>query len=388
MTDKAAKAKLFFPNLDGLRFFCFFAVFLWHANGTILSEISNTGVKHFFDFVFRNGNLGVNAFFVLSGFLITFLLIKERELTNNISLGNFYIRRILRIWPLYYLCILLGFIIFPYLKQYVQPGPQSLPHITYYLLLAANFDLIHMKPLGIYDPLALSLTVLWSVAVEEQFYLTWPVILKYVKRISYPFVFVAIIVFTLVFRSFYTGHDLVNYSVRDFHTLSVIGDMALGGLTAYLCSFDNKFYRYIMNMPRWQIVIGYIAGLVMILYKQEIFYSTVMMVLERILLATFFAFVIIEQNFAHHSFYKFSRFRIVSNLGVYTYGLYCLHFIGILFVKMAAEKFGFPISSVLNALLVFAAALLVSIGLSLASYHLYEKYFLKLKDRFAFITKK
>ena len=117
MSEKnTAKEKLFFPNLDGLRFFCFFIVFLYHCNEAIFRRINNVDEKAVVNFLFQNGNTGVNIFFVLSGFLITFLLIKEKELNGTIVLKNFYIRRVLRIWPLYYLCVFFGFVIFSYAK--------------------------------------------------------------------------------------------------------------------------------------------------------------------------------------------------------------------------------------------------------------------------------
>src|SRR6218665_826495 len=103
--NSTEKSKLFFPNLDGLRFICFLTVFLYHWNLTCGTRISNETARGVINFFFHNGNVGVNIFFVLSGFLITFLLIKEKTLKNDINLKNFYIRRILRIWPLYYLCV-------------------------------------------------------------------------------------------------------------------------------------------------------------------------------------------------------------------------------------------------------------------------------------------
>jgi peptidoglycan/LPS O-acetylase OafA/YrhL len=118
-TAGPAKAKIFFPNLDGLRFVSFFVVFLYHSLLSILSYLKDSSPRVYtvLEFLFRHGNLGVNFFFVLSGFLITYLLIKEKEFNGRIHVPNFYVRRILRIWPLYYLCVVVGFIGFGILKK-------------------------------------------------------------------------------------------------------------------------------------------------------------------------------------------------------------------------------------------------------------------------------
>jgi peptidoglycan/LPS O-acetylase OafA/YrhL len=379
-----AKSKLFFPNLDGLRFICFLLVFLYHCNETIFRKISDPGIKNTLHFLFQNGNAGVNIFFVLSGFLITMLLVKEKELRQTISLRNFYIRRILRIWPLFYLCVVLGFVVFPLYKYHTVPGTQEVAGIGYYLFFATNFDLIRIWP---QLPDALALVVLWSVAVEEQFYLIWPIFIKYLTPRRYPLLFITIIAGTLIFRSFYTGHTDADYAVRYFHTFSVIGDMALGGLVAWYCSYDSKWLSFIKNMPRWQVALLYIVTIVLVLLKKSIFAHPAALTAERLVLALAFALVIAEQNYAANSLFKFSKFRIMSKLGIYTYGLYCLQFIGILAVQILAEKLHIAINGLSSALVAALAALLITTGISLAIYHFFEKYFLRLKDRFALIVR-
>jgi peptidoglycan/LPS O-acetylase OafA/YrhL len=385
MSDQSkAKSKIFFPNLDGLRFVCFLTVFLYHCNETLFRKISDPTARKIIDFLFRNGNVGVNIFFVLSGFLITYLLIKEKELKKDISLTNFYMRRILRIWPLFYLCVFFGFVVYPFLKSHAELGPnEAVSNGWYYLFLAGNFDLIHIWPKV---PDALPIIVLWSVAVEEQFYLSWPVLLKYISSKFYPLLFAGIIIFTMVFRSFYTADTDANYAILHFHTFSVIGDMALGGLMAYFCSYDSFIFRFIRNMKRWHLYLLYIITVATVLFKEQLFHGP-SLVIERLVLAILFAFIIAEQNYAEHSFFKFSSFKTISKLGIYTYGLYCLHFIGILAVSMLIEKTKIPVNALWANLLACGAALLLTIIISLLSYHLFEKHFLKLKDRFAFIVK-
>src|SRR2546421_4616713 len=227
------KEKIFFPNLDGLRFISFFLVFLYHSYLTFFNNIRDKSPDAF-DYIqrlFQHGNLGVNFFFVLSGFLITYLLIKEKEYTGTIHVRNFYVRRVLRIWPLFYLCVFIGFVAFPLIKKFTGQPSHEIAQPVYYLFFANNFDFMHSWP---NKPDATLLSVLWSVAVEEQFYLTWPLILSVVPFRYYKFVFPVIMLFSLVFRAFHSGFDEHEYAIRYFHTFSLIGDMALGGLFAYL----------------------------------------------------------------------------------------------------------------------------------------------------------
>jgi peptidoglycan/LPS O-acetylase OafA/YrhL len=386
-TAAPAKAKIFFPNLDGLRFVSFFVVFLYHSLLSILSYLKDASPRVYsvVEFLFRHGNLGVNFFFVLSGFLITYLLIKEKEFTGRIHVPNFYVRRILRIWPLYYLCVIVGFIGFGLLKKMTGEPIMENANPWYYIFFGANFDIMHTWP---EKPDALLLSVLWSVAVEEQFYLTWPLILSIVPLKKFRYVFPAIMVFSLVFRSFYSGAGDHDFAVRYFHTFSVIGDMALGGLFAYLVSYENKFKSFITNMSRPAIIMIYVLTLVFTLFKDNIFVPGVAVVFERVIIASLFGLIILEQNYAKNSFYKMGRLKTISSLGVFTYGLYCLHFMGLYFAikVMNSLQLNGSLNSVAFSMILLA--LLLSIGISLMSYHFYEKWFLRLKDKFAFIVKK
>ncbi|AXY77533.1 acyltransferase [Paraflavitalea soli] len=382
----AARTKVFFPNLDGLRFISFLVVFLHHCYLSFFSYLQTSSPVAFSiqSFLFKYGTLGVNFFFVLSGFLITYLLIREKEVTGTIHVGNFYIRRILRIWPLYYLCLFIGFVVFAMLKKMSGEVPQESANAWYYIFLIGNFDYLNTWPV---KPDAILLSVLWSVCVEEQFYLAWPVILRWVPVRLYKYVFAAIILLSLVFRSFYTQHTEADHAVRYFHTLSLIGDMALGAMLAWLVSFPNKFRDLITNLSKPAIAFIYIGALCVTLGKEYIFPYGIPIIFERLVIGIFFALIIAEQNFAKNSLFKMSRFKLVSKLGVYTYGLYCLHLLGMYATVRLVVKLGWAEDQLWVAVASAVIALLLSVVISLGSYHLFEKWFLKWKDKFAFITK-
>src|SRR6187399_318374 len=91
------KRKIFFPDLDGWRFVAFLAVFFFHSFYTDVESVRSEAAYSFVKRITVNGTLGVEFFFVLSGFLIIYLLIAERRLTGHIDIKKFYVRRILRI---------------------------------------------------------------------------------------------------------------------------------------------------------------------------------------------------------------------------------------------------------------------------------------------------
>src|ERR671912_1560048 len=118
------KSTLFLPGLNGIRFIAAFLVILDHLE----LYKSYFGFKTFWPNTYSShlGSLGVTIFFVLSGFLITYLLLQERT-TTGISIRNFYTRRILRIWPLYYLLIFISFFLVPHIDFLAAPIPQLEP---------------------------------------------------------------------------------------------------------------------------------------------------------------------------------------------------------------------------------------------------------------------
>jgi peptidoglycan/LPS O-acetylase OafA/YrhL len=283
------------------------------------------------------------------------------------------------------LCVFVGFVLFGLMKKMSGQPIAENANAWYYVFFSANFDIMHTWP---DKPDALLLSVLWSVAVEEQFYLTWPLILKVVPLKYFRFVFPSIMALSLIFRSLHTGDNDHDFAIRYFHTLSVIGDMALGGLLAYLVSYENRFKTFVINMPKALIVLLYLLTALVTLYKDLLFPPGIPVIFERLVIAACFGLIILEQNYAKHSLFKMSNFKVVSKLGIYTYGLYCLHFMGLYFAIKAMNIMRLNGSLPWVSFAMITLALILSIIISLASYNFYEKWFLRWKDRFAFIVKK
>lgn len=370
--------KVFFPHLDGWRFIAFFSVFLFHSFHTESDAIRETGAYEFVHDFFQHGHLGVNFFFVLSGFLITYLLLQERKLKDKINIPHFYLRRILRIWPLYFACVLFGFVIFPYLKTMLGEVSAETANPVWYVAFIGNLDIAFQQQL----PDSSVLGVLWSVAVEEQFYLFWPLLLVLFMRLRAA-LYLAFIALTIVFRFMYADNPVY----MEFHTFSVISDMAIGGMLADYCYRNHEKFNGLQALKKWHIALIYAAGIAVIACKDYIFVGSAGIASERLALSLFFAFIIFEQNYASNSVFKMGNAKFLSKWGKYTYGLYCLHFIGILVALQLSARFGFG-NSVWGVIFIDTSiAMGISMILAWCSYHLMEKHFLKLKHKFSAIVR-
>ena len=367
--------KIYFENLNGLRFYCFLSVFFYHSFHTEIESIKSNELYIFLTkTLFKNGNLGVNCFFVLSGFLITYLLLIEKTKYSNINIWNFWVRRILRIWPLFYFCVFFGFIIFPELKSAFNQTPNENASYISYIFFINNFDILNK---GLPDSSILG--VLWSVAVEEQFYFIWPLIIYLLPIRFFWIPFIIIIFQTFIFRFFHMN----SLEQLEFHSLSCIGDMAIGGLGAWFIFQKPKFKEYITNLSKIKILIIYSILFFFYFFRKNISsFSDFLLIMERSLIAIIFLFVILEQNFSKNSLFKFSKQKVFSKLGKITYGLYCLHFIGILISLQITKFWGFNYKLWHVVFLETLLALLISIIISYLSYQFYEKPFLKLKEKF------
>ncbi len=372
-----AKEKIHFPNLDGLRFFSFLAVFLVHSFYTRFESVKAHPLHRFATSDFSvNGYLGVNFFFVLSGFLITYLLLKEKETRGQVDVRSFYIRRILRIWPLFYLIVFFGFFVFPWLGRHLGATVTGKANLWSYLLFWNNFDLIENGPAGI--PI---LTLLWSIAIEEQFYLCWPLIIRFTPQRFYKLVFLAIITASIVFRALHVG----DARIYGWHTLAVISDMAMGGLGAYYAFTTPSFLSTLKNLSRWSISGIYLLAGSVFFGRQYIFTTPALQVIERLVISGIFLMIILEQNFAGNSLFKMSSFPRATKLGQYTYGLYCYHIIAITATSAILKRLGWDREAWQVVFLATPLALAMAIGIATASYNLFEKRLLKLKARFAYV---
>lgn len=160
MNEKA----IHLPGLNGLRSVAALSVLVCHI---FYMDIGERYLLHW-----PIAHYAVTMFYVISGFLITFLLLKEREKNQTISIKKFYFRRILRIWPIYYVYMFIAAIV---MFLYGKADVFFIPSTLCFLVMAGNFHYFFV------DPDLHLVGHLWSIGVEEQFYLFWPWMFMFFK---------------------------------------------------------------------------------------------------------------------------------------------------------------------------------------------------------------
>ena len=353
----ALPVKPAFPNLDALRFWAFLGVFFGH----LFQPHANWGL------------LGVNLFFVLSAFLITTLLLEEKKQQGEFSIPKFYLRRILRIWPLYFLMIGIGFFLIPLAYSATEFAYHETADIRYFLFFGVNFHLLY---LGFpYSPM---LAVLWTISVEEQFYLSWPWLMKVGKKIL-PLLCLIIIGGSLIFRIMNLHAGRENY----FNTLSVMSDFGVGALFAWIASERGKIFDWLSNLPRKFIFVFYLLLLAALVFYDEWTSLLAGQIAERLVMGLLFGFLVFEQCFCNNSPWKAGINRRINYFGKISYGLYCFHELGIL---LSLHFFFRIMHSTMEPLTYLFLQPLLGLGITVAlaalSYEFFEKWFLRWKEKF------
>jgi peptidoglycan/LPS O-acetylase OafA/YrhL len=313
-----------------------------------------------------NGSLGVDFFFLISGFLITYLLLTERSVSGTIGIKNFYLRRILRIWPLY-------FAIIAFTPLLILISDQKPPDYWWTMGFATNFLTIT----GVAD--LFPFAHYWSLCVEEHFYLLWPVLIAFVPIKRLPYCFALIILGSVAYRcyAYYTypmRWQVYNY----YHTFARVDVLAIGSWIGYL-HFQKPL---VINISRWVRLFVYTAFLGLLVAGTSHAQDSVWAAAGRKYIYTFFfLFGVLNYLFNPDSFLNFKKKNFIHYLGKISFGLYLIHNLLYPFISIKLMR-RWGCTNVFVFLLIYIVILLV---LSIASYELFEKYFLKLKSRFAVV---
>ncbi|MBG6187904.1 acyltransferase family protein [Flavobacterium sp. CAN_S2] len=312
------------------------------------------------------GKLGVILFFVLSGFLITSLLLQEKDKHGKISYRDFYMRRILRIWPVYFLILLLGFFVFPHFSFWIIPSPMFPPvednlyiKLILYIIILPNLSVALFKEVPM-------VSQSWSLGTEEQFYLLWPHFIDKFRKFLIPGM-ICIVVFYLAVKLLLGKlaiYDLFWQHLSNFWSLFNIDCMAIGGVFGVIY-FDNhhKIKSILFNRLLFLAIV--VFTLIFLVFGVNFGF------LHYEIYSIFFGVIIF--NLACNERYKnLLEYKPLNYLGNISYGMYMYHLI--------ALQIGIQCGIYLKSnLVIYIITIPLTILFSSISYEYFEKYFLKFK---------
>ena len=342
--------KKIIPSLNGLRAISIFIVIFSHVNIVNFSGTLAHNTR------FLDGQFGVTVFFIISGFLITTLLMSEEERTGMISLQNFYLKRIIRIFPVYFIL----------LAVYGLLQSLGILHFTTVSWLTSltytkNFHWNSDWETG----------HLWSLSIEEQFYLFWPLIFIYWKKYRTKFAFF-IVVLSPVFRILGTRHQHLGF---DQFSIFQRCDAIMWG--CIFAMYHKDILSYIQRVTvnkKWMSVLPFVflASIdtfvqVNYLYNLHLGFLIVPIgnitgTLGCIAIATI---IIISIHCKDNLWFNFLNTRLLNYIGTLSYSLYIWQQV------FFSHKLGMFSSIPLNLLMIFIVAN--------CSYYFIEKPFLKMK---------
>jgi peptidoglycan/LPS O-acetylase OafA/YrhL len=376
------KKQVYFENLDAIRFIAAMMVFIGHAMTGAFNHLKFDNVFYLKTIsLISNGGMGVSIFCVLSGFLITYLIITETEVNGKLNVKKFYIRRFLRIWPLYFFVVFFSFILYPGVKEIFDVNTKLGSNILFHISFLSNFDAMNIAQ-NCYGLDAISQNITWSVSIEEQFYLFWPLIFLLPKKI-WIYVISLLLFLSISFRILNKDIPFVNY----YHTLSVLVDLVIGGGFAYLVKHCKRIRALFEKSNTWSHLFLFLATILILSFGTESVLGSHSNSLGRIITSLLFALIIVSQSLTiNKSILNLSNFKLGTTWGKYTYGIYLLHPIVITMVDVSFRIFKINYKhSFITEFSVGLLMLFLTLSISWLSYNYFELRFLKLKNRFQII---
>lgn len=349
-------------SIDGLRAVSIIMVLLNHAGETMPAVITN---NYIFQLI-SNGQLGVRVFFVISGYLITKLLLIERERNGKINLKHFYMRRIFRIFPIFYVYIFVVLLIKWYFIPDIVNSYTTVVLAGLYLWNYAQFFHNPGDPKG-----AWFFGHFWSLAMEEQFYLLWPVAFSAIvskvklKKIVLFIIIIMPVLRLLTYAFMPVARGQIRLMVHTGGDTILIG--CLGALIESEINFKEKYLAFITN--KWLVAFAAIFAIVISPFLEARFrggydLSVGLSMTNICILIILFWCIYVPSSFA-----KLLNTRVFIQVGILSYSLY-------IWQQLILNNY---INTWCNK---FPQNLAMVFLIGVFSYYIIEKPILKLKHRF------
>ncbi len=368
----ANRPPIHFFNLDILRALAVIMVVVFHGQLAYSgwfhepTFMTNPFSGKLWEHFFSNLSLGVDFFFLISGFLITYLLLMEKESEGEIAIGKFYVRRILRIWPLYFLVIACTPLI-------CKLADSSSPHYLGTLFFVNNFQTIH---LGFMD---YPFVHFWTLSIEEQYYLVWPLVLAFVPEKKLPNIFIALALIALLYKLVVVAVAANPMLVIQYDTLSR-GDAIIAG--AFLAWLHHR-KPLTVHIAGWVRILVYILLVAGMFLLQGISSNSLFgLVFAKYFFLAGFIFILLNYLFNPSAIAIFTKKNFLHYIGKISFGIYVFHNIILpIMIKRLLYKWGAQ-----NAFVFWLVYIVLVLLASVLSYELFEKRILRFKERFSILA--
>lgn len=351
---------LYFPGLNTIRFYAAFSVFMAHlAHMLKLNDPQQPPINR----LFLSGSDSVALFFVLSSFLITYLLLQEHHRTGTISLSGFFIRRRLRILPLYYLVVLIALILAPLLFSSARGLIQPTPEVASLLILMLPNIAAYTHNLGIFFPL-------WTIGVEEQFFSIWAPLVKHSQNIIKLALILIVIKLLLALPIFALRPPIWTHVFIDMR----VECFAVGAIAGYLVFHQHRLLKVVYHPGSQVVALTIVAWAAL----TDPHFGLLGTMIYGMLISAVFAVVILNVSTNPRSVIKLEN-PAAKSLGQVSYGIYMFHQPAMwLTARVLTDMEATP----LYLITVYSGSIFLTFATAFASYHWYEKHFLLLKDKF------
>lgn len=356
------------PELDSLRGLAAMAVLGWHIARELPfpKDPWAEGLQMAIGFNGHGGRFGIIFFFLLSGYLITWRILQEHG-AGRFRLGRFLLRRALRIWPLHYAVLLIGFVLIPFLSGINGHAISEQAPWWLYALFLANFSMLWHG-----DPSIGTLGVQWSVSIEEQFYLLWPMLLMLLNRTRLFMAAIAIIV--IASHGFAMASD---GRTAYFHLLGNLRYLGLGAIIGVLVHDRGIAVAGLMESLPKALRSVFVVILPCVLFLISAWAADAprrLTVLDGLAIGGF-CLLLLERTYAGKGMLRLDAWKPLPWLGERSYGLYLLHMPALAMSRWLTDE------DPKMALAAVLLTLLLSCVFADASLRWIERPFLLLKDR-------